>query len=446
MPVKRHDGQSTAADPREVPLLVRGAHVRVTEGPDTGAELRIAGLVSSVGTGELCDLRLTDRSVSRDHLRLSLSDKGISLRDDGSRNGTWIGDVRVREATITASTRVRLGSTTLALTLDAKASAVAASNTSRFGSALGASAAMRVVFAMLQRAAPTDLTVLLEGESGVGKEVLARSIHAASPRAERPFVTVDCGAIPAHLVESELFGHVRGSFTGATSDRQGLFAEADGGTIFLDEVGELPLEMQPKLLRVLEQREVRPVGANRARSIDVRVVAATNRQLVGSVARGEFREDLMYRLAVVKVTVPPLRDRREDVPLLARSFLTATTGDPRADLPPAIVEMLTAYAWPGNVRELRNVVQRFAALGLTDRESLLGIDGSPTDARGAGVGELADLPYHEARQQVMDRFDRGYLEEVLARANGVVIKAAERSGIPRASFYRMLERLGMKAK
>ncbi len=438
-------GQSTAADPRVVPILIRAAEVRVVEGPDVGLALRIDGPVCSVGTGDLCDLRLTDRSVSRDHLRLSLSEHGVSLRDDGSRNGTWIGDVRVAQATITASTRVRIGSTTLALTLDARPSEVAASTSGRFGGALGTAPVMRVVFALLQRAAPTELTVLLEGESGVGKEVLARAVHAASPRAKGPFVTVDCGAIPAHLVESELFGHTRGSFTGATTDRSGLFAEADGGTIFLDEVGELPLEMQPKLLRVLEQREVRPVGANRSRPVDVRVVAATNRQLSGAVSRGEFREDLMYRLAVVKVTVPPLRDRREDVAVLAKSFLAAATGDERAELPPAILDMLVAYAWPGNVRELRNVVQRFAALGLTDRESLLGAPDAPAGP-GLATPELTELPYHEARQVVLDRFDRGYLEAVLTRAGGVVIKAAEQSGIARASFYRMLERLGMKAK
>jgi transcriptional regulator with PAS, ATPase and Fis domain len=290
---KPYDPVVTAADPRVVPILIRGAILRVTEGPDAGVELRVSGPLASVGTGELCDLQLTDRSISRDHLRLSLSDKGIVLRDDSSRNGTWMDDVRVHHAIITKSTSVRLGSTTIQIELDARVSEIAASNTSRFGGALGAAPAMRVVFAMLQRAAATELTVLLEGESGVGKEVLARAIHETSPRAKEPFITVDCGSIPAHLIESELFGHTRGAFTGASGDRQGLFEEASGGTIFLDEIGELPIELQPKLLRVLEQREVRPVGSNRSRPVDVRVVAATNRQLTASVARGEFREDLM---------------------------------------------------------------------------------------------------------------------------------------------------------
>ena len=397
-----------------------------------------------IGTGELADLRLRDPAVSREHLLLSLGEDGLVLRDRTSRNGTWVGGLRIREVALAGDVRLRLGTTTtLVLKADSEVSSVRAYGGGSFGSALGRSPAMRVVFDVLDRASATDLTVLLEGESGVGKEVLARSIHHASKRRSAPFVTVDCGAIPSHLLESELFGHIRGAFTGATTDRTGLFVEANGGTLFLDEGGELPLELQPKLLRVLEQREVRPVGTNKHRPVDVRILAATNRRLASLVAEGGFREDLLYRLSVVKVTVPPLRARPEDVNVLARAFLHEATKDPGAQLPPDVEGMLGSYDWPGNVRELRNVIQRYVALGVRDRASLLVTDDGH-DAPQKLAKELGDLPFNEAKQQVVEKFERAYVEEVLARENGVVVKAAERSGIARASFYRMLERLQIK--
>ncbi|HSO37179.1 MAG TPA: sigma 54-interacting transcriptional regulator [Labilithrix sp.] len=430
---------STVGDPRLAEIAIRAARLEVTEGPDAGMVARVASPVFVIGTGELADLRLTDPTVSREHLRLHVSDAGLVLRDEGSRNGTWLGGLRIHHAAIASDVRVKLGSTAITISVDNEVSAVPVSASGRFGDAIGGSTAMRLVFALLQRAAPTELTVLLEGESGVGKEVLARSIHTQSARRGGPFVAVDCGAIPPQLLESELFGHLRGSFTGANADRGGLFSEADGGTLFLDEIGELPLDMQPKLLRALEQREVRPVGANKPRPIDVRIVAATNRQLAAAVARGEFREDLLYRLSVVRVNVPPLRDRRDDILSLARSFLVTATSDKDAQLPPDIEGMLLAYAWPGNVRELRNCVQRFAALGVRDRASLLAT--SAAEAPAFLDEKLSDLPYHEARQQIVEQFERAYVDGVLEKCDGVVVKAAEHAGIGRASFYRMLERL-----
>ena len=435
-----HQGP-TLGDPRIAEIAIRAARLEVTEGPDLGLVARVASPVFVIGTGELADMRLTDPTVSREHLRLHVSDTGLMLRDEGSRNGTWIGGLRIHHAGIASDVRIKLGSTAITITVDAEVSSVPVSASGRFGEAIGGSTAMRLVFALLQRAAPTELTILLEGESGVGKEVLARSIHTQSSRVNGPFVAVDCGAIPAHLVESELFGHVRGSFTGATSDRGGLFAEADGGTLFLDEIGELPLDMQPKLLRVIEQREVRRVGENRPRPINVRILAATNRQLTGAVARGEFREDLLYRLSVVRVNVPPLRDRREDILSLARAFLVTATSDKNAQLPPDIEGMLLAYAWPGNVRELRNCVQRFAALGARDRATLLATSDSTTSPLLEDGEDLSELPYHEARQRIVERFERSYVSGVLEKCEGVVVKAAEHAGIGRASFYRMLERL-----
>ncbi len=305
----------------------------------------------------------------------------------------------------------------------------------RFGDALGASEAMRQLFATLARVAGEELSVLLEGESGVGKDVLARALHQHSRRAAGPFVVVDCGAIPPNLIESELFGHERGSFTGAESARRGVFEEATGGTLFLDEIGELPLDMQPKLLRALEQREIRPVGGRGTRPIDVRVVAATNRKLTTLAQTGGFRSDLYYRLAVVCATVPPLRDRREDVLPIARAMLRALRKDESAEIASEVEARLVAYRWPGNVRELRNVVERYAVFG--DSPGLFeAIEEPPVREE-----DLATLTYHEAKKRVLDRFEEAYLPRVLERAGGVVTRAAELAGVARPSFYRMLERL-----
>jgi transcriptional regulator with PAS, ATPase and Fis domain len=249
-------------------------------------------------------------------------------------------------------------------------------------------------------------------------------------------VVVDCGAIPENLIESELFGHERGAFTGAEHARKGVFEEANGGTLFLDEIGELPLEMQPKLLRALEAREVRPIGARAPRPIDVRIIAATSRRLAEAARTGEFRSDLFYRLAVARVTVPPLRDRPEDVLPIARAMLRVLAKDPLVEIPADLASMLEAYTWPGNVRELRNVVERWAALGRLDRTMF-----DPLEAQNTAEDDLATLPYHEARKIVLDRFEEKYLPRVLVRANGVVARAAELAQVARPSFYRMLERI-----
>jgi transcriptional regulator with PAS, ATPase and Fis domain len=366
---------------------------------------------------------------------LTLEAAGVRVRDVGSRNGTWIGGVRVREALLTTSTVLTIGATSLSISLDAGPIDLAVSQSTRFGEAIGVSPAIRHVFMLLERAARSDMTVLLEGESGVGKEILARAVHAASARARAPFVALDCGALSPSLIESELFGHERGAFTGAHSARQGLFEAAHGGTIFLDEIGELPIDLQPKLLRVLEEREVRPVGGRTAKPIDVRVVAATNRHLAEAVEAGNFRRDLFYRLAVVLVTVPPLRDRPEDIAPLARAFLRSVLGTPDAELTEDFAAMLSSYSWPGNVRELRNVIQRYALLEVRDAQALFG------GTRGEKGEDLSLLPFHEARRIAMDRFERAYFPKVLARAGGVVSRAAQLAEVARPSFYRMLERV-----
>ena len=423
-------------DARQTAIQVRSAKLVITKGPDTGRTATIDQPTFVIGTGQAADVRLSDPAVSREHVRVSLQPNGVRVRDEGSKNGTWLGGVRVRDVLLSTDASLVVGGTTLAITVEADSLELQLSANDRFGDAIGGSTVMRNLFAMLEKVAPTDLTVLLEGESGTGKDVLSRALHARSSRANEPMVVVDCGAIPPTLIESELFGHERGAFTGADQARKGVFEEANGGTLFLDEVGELPLDMQPKLLRAIEAREVKPIGARAPRPIDVRIIAATSRRLAEAARTGEFRSDLFYRLAVARMTVPPLRDRQEDVVPIARAMLRALRGDPTVEIPPDLASMLEAYPWPGNVRELRNVVERWAALGRLDRTMF-----DPLEAKNTAEDDLAMLSYHEARKIVLDRFEERYLPRVLARANGVMSRAAELAEVARPSFYRMLERI-----
>jgi transcriptional regulator with PAS, ATPase and Fis domain len=431
------DEGTLSAIARPTSLRLRSVGLQVLKGPDAGRTAVADQPTFVVGTGEAADLRLSDPRVSREHLRLTLLPQGVRVRDDGSKNGTFLGAVRVNDLVATSDLALVLGDTSLALTLSGDPLELQLSRHDRFGDAIGPSSVMRHLFARMEQASASDLTILIEGESGVGKDLLARAIHAHSPRAAGPFVVADCSAIPEPLVESELFGHERGAFTGADKARRGLFEEASGGTLFLDEVGELPIDVQPKLLRALEQREVRPVGAQAARPVDVRIVAATNRRLSEAARTGEFRSDLFYRLAVVRVTVPPLRERPEDILPIARAILRAKKGDAAADFPPELASLLVAYAWPGNVRELRNVVERHAVLGAGSR--VVFDEGTPPAT--SFTEGLDDMTFHDARKQVLERFEEYYLPRVLERAGGVVTRAAELAGVARPSFYRMLERL-----
>ncbi|MBX3185721.1 MAG: sigma 54-interacting transcriptional regulator [Labilithrix sp.] len=428
-----HEVPTHTVAERATSLRLRAVELRVTAGPDVGRTARLDRPSFVVGGGESADLRLTDRAISREHLRITLDAEGVRVRDEGSKNGTFIGGARVRDMVMTEDFALTLGGTVLLFTMQSEV-VLPLSAGDRFGDAIGTSPAMRHLFANLERFAATDFTVLLEGESGVGKDLIAQSIHARSARTEGPFVVLDCSAIPENLIESELFGHERGAFTGADRARTGAFELAHGGTLFLDEIGELPLELQPKLLRALEQREIRPIGGNDVRHVDVRVIAATNRKLGEAARVGTFRSDLFYRLAVLRVSVPPLRERAEDILPIARAMLRATTGDPLADFGGAFASMLCAYAWPGNVRELRNVVERYAAVGAE------GIFGGIENALPSDDDRLAELSYQEAKKIVMDRFEDAYVPRVLARADGVISRAAELAGVARPSFYRMLER------
>jgi transcriptional regulator with GAF, ATPase, and Fis domain len=301
------------------------------------------------------------------------------------------------------------------------------------------------VFAVLELIAQSDVAVLIEGETGTGKELCAEAIRSAGPRAKGPFVVCDLAGVSRSLIESELFGHVRGAFTGADRDREGAFQQAHGGTIFIDEIGELELDMQPRLLRALESRKVKPVGAPHYRDVDVRVIAATNRDLREEVKAGRFRDDLYHRLAVVRVTLPPLRDRKEDVAALVQQFLAGKD----VEVPSETMGLFTEYDWPGNVRELKNVIDRGLSLMGHNRvlePSLLGLEATPgaapsgTNPQWPSVGNEG---FREAKERLIASWERDYVMQLLRRAGGNVSKAAREGGLDRVYLHRLIKKYGI---
>jgi len=421
----------------------------VVDGPSRGSKAAVSSGTARVGAADGNDLTIADPTVSRVHCELVARAGAITLRDLGSTNGTFVEGVRVRDAEIPPGAVVRVGASAFRVDVGQEPTFVELSARESFGELVGSSLEMRRLYAALERLAPTDTTLLVEGETGTGKDVLARSLHAASPRAADPFVAVDCGAIPENLVESELFGHVRGAFTGAVGDRKGVFEEAHGGTLFLDEIGEMPIAMQPKLLRAIESRSVRRVGATTSRPVDVRIVAATNRSLARCVNEGTFREDLYYRLAVVTLSLPPLRTRREDIPMLARHFHRAISGAAAPELPPEFLARLMGRSWPGNVRELRNFVERSVSLGLIDERPTSPSSAAPAARQspdGPDIGAMLAmrLPLKDARAAWIESFESIYVRDVLRQCGGNVTRAAERAGVSRRFLQRMIARLGIK--
>jgi DNA-binding NtrC family response regulator len=402
-------------------------------GPDKGASVRLESEETVVGTSATAHLVLTDATVSRHHLSLQALPDGWLVSDLGSTNGTHLDGRRVRAAYVAPGDKLQLGATQLKLEAEKQPVDLALSQRASFGRLLGKSVAARRLFALLERVAPESATVLLSGETGTGKDLAAEAIHEASPRAQGPFIVVDCGGLVDNLLESELFGHEKGAFTGADSARNGAFEEADGGTLFLDEIGELPRELQPKLLRVIERRELRRVGAVEPRAIDVRIVAATNRDLKLAVNQGLFREDLFHRLNVVSIRIPPLRERMEDVPLLAEHLWREYTGDRHEVLPEALLSAFLAYHWPGNVRELRNKVERAV---------LLARAGRVTDAL-SGIGEVKldePFPFRQAKAAAIESFERVYLAALLERARGNISEAARLAAMDRVHLTRLVQK------
>jgi DNA-binding NtrC family response regulator len=440
------DGLSTVSQLRYSPSAVPTTTftIRVADGPDRGATMVLDGSHASrllVGQSPACDLRLSDPGVSRRHLAVETVEDKLRVLDLGSTNGTFIGSTRIVEAYVEGGESLRMASTTLYIERADRAPSTALPAATHFGRVVGWSREMRRLYPLCERLALASVPVIIEGETGTGKEVLAESLHEEGPRAQGPFVVFDCTAVPPNLVESELFGHERGAFTGAVAARKGLFEQAHGGTLLIDEIGDLELALQPKLLRALERGELRRVGGDRAIRVDVRVLAATRRDLDREVAAGRFRDDLFHRLAVTRIELPPLRARKGDIGPLVRHFVAQLGGDPRA-LPDALVARWEDYPWPGNVRELRNAVARQMALG-----ELAESGSGPQESEHPPAGDflaavLAErLPIVTARQRVVDELERRYVEQVLAEHGGNVARAAAASGIGRRYFHMIRTRL-----
>jgi two-component system response regulator GlrR len=418
-------------------LLIRTLRIEVSAGPDRGRSLEIDEDEVTVGTDASASLVLSDPTVSRMHFAIRPQPEGWELRDLGSTNGTQVEGVTVLDAMVAPGQTIRIGQTTLRLESSGAVSMQPLSEDASWGRALGKSPAMRRLFAVLPRIAASDVAVLLEGETGTGKTLLADAIHRAGPRRTGPFVVVDCGAVPRNLLEAELFGHEPGAFTDGSSLRIGAFEAAAGGTLLLDEIGELALDLQPVLLRAIDRREIQRIGSTRRIPVDVRIIASTNRDLKAEVNARRFRSDLYFRLAVLVVAMPPLRERTSDIPALVKAILESL-GD--TDSPVArslaggeLLPELLRHAWPGNVRELRNYVEACIV-----RQEV---------AHAPAGGEPAidpALPLRAVRDRWIRHVERRYLEQLLLIHGNNVTAAARAAGVDRVHLHRLLSRAGLR--
>jgi DNA-binding NtrC family response regulator len=418
----------------------------VIDGPCCGRSVRIGRDPVAIGSAPGSGLTLDDSTVSRRHVTVQAVPGGFLVADCGSTNGTFYEGSRITQAVVGPGAVLRVGRTSLVLRPDDSVEAIEPTARQAFGDLDGVSLPMRRLFAILEQVAPTDSTVLVEGETGTGKELVAWALHQGSPRRSGPFVVFDCGAVPRELIESELFGHVRGAFTGATADRPGAFVRADGGTVFVDELTAMPLELQPKLLRALESRAVKPVGSDNLRPVDVRVVAACNTDIEAEVRAERFRADLYYRLSVVHVRIPPLRRRREDIaPIVKRILSRLGIVDPGSIEGPNL-ERLTAHAWPGNVRELRNVIERAVALSgtraprFTDLRLQIGPAMQQEELR-----VRTESTFAEAKEELTASFEKRYLADLMERSKGNISLAARVAGLDRKHLRKLLRRHGLVA-
>jgi DNA-binding NtrC family response regulator len=416
--------------------VVRRLRVQVIDGPDKDRVVEHSGGSLAVGTSPDNELVLTDPTVSRYHLELRC-EGGVLVKDLGSRNGTFIGDVRVHEALVPVGARLRLGRTVVAL-LDVGIEATPPpQKTPEIPGLVAASPALNEIAAAVERLAQSNVSVLVQGETGTGKELIARAIHEAGPRARGPFVVVDAGALPATLIASQLFGHERGAFTGAERRQEGAFELAHGGSIFLDEIGELPLAVQPALLGVLERRSFRRLGGKEDIQVDVRVISATHRDLRAEANQGTFRADLYFRLAVARIEIPPLRDRPEDIEPLVEHFAREITGAPGLPFSEATMAALRAHRWSGNVRELRNVVESALAMGTV---SLDGVPSAVPDTARSGT----IVPYRAARAEALAAFERRYLRTLIETNGGNASAAARAASMDRPYLLSLLRRHGLR--
>ncbi|MCB9630819.1 MAG: sigma 54-dependent Fis family transcriptional regulator [Sandaracinus sp.] len=431
-------GEALPKGKREAAQLV------VVDGPDMGRAVRLDAEPVLVGASRECALVLSDERVSRRHCSVEVREGVFRVVDLGSRNGTLFEGSALTEATVPLGATIQCGRSFLRILPRNAELEVRPSASRRFGELVGESLAMREVFAVLELAAASEVTVLLEGETGTGKELAARALHAEGPRRSGPFVAIDCGALPENLVESELFGHVKGAFTGAQSDRAGAFRRARGGTLFLDELDGVPLDVQARLLRAIEERRVRPVGGEEEVGVDVRLVCGARADLSKRVADGAFRPDLYYRISVLRVSLPPLRARREDVAPIAAALLRARGLEPGPIAGPSF-DRLFAHDWPGNVRELRNVLDRALALR-PDATSFADLRVRVGEARDDGdpLAVRVDLPFGDAKQRVVDAFERRYLDELVTRHEGNLSAAARDAGLDRKHLRQLLEKHGLR--
>jgi transcriptional regulator with GAF, ATPase, and Fis domain len=431
------------------------------KGKETAETIIFDGEACRIGSHESNDLVIDDPMISRFHCRIAREGHAWRVTDTGSKNGTRLNGVKVLAAELDAESVLSLGESSIRVRTVSRGHVSRIAAPAQFGAIIGHSAPMQNLFAVLERVAASEIDVLIHGESGTGKELVATELVQRSARADGPVVVVDCGSISPALVESELFGHIRGAFTGAERDREGAFEAADGGTLFLDEIGELPLELQPKLLRALEAREVRRVGTTKMKRIDVRVIAATNRELEREVNRGRFREDLYYRLAKFSVRVPPLRDRTEDIPLLVKGFLAAVgSRDAQRLFSPEVIAEMQTHDWPGNVRELKNYVERSVVLDdvpiPSRRSGTMRAFNMPAATADAEVNraesresdvprpEVNDVPFRIAKETAIATFERAYLGPLIERCNGNVSQAARAAKMDRMYLHQLAQKHGFR--
>jgi DNA-binding NtrC family response regulator len=448
----------------------KGTHRRVLElsrcgllllsGPRRGEEVIVDRECFRIGKSPDSDLVLIDATVSRDHCEIVHDKKGYLLRDLGSTNGTLLDGGEIREGYLRAGAVISVGRVELKVRPYAERISVLPSEHDSFGQMVGKDPVMREIFGLLERLATSDATLLIGGETGTGKDLLARAVHAASPRARGPFIVVDCGAVVGTLIESELFGHERGAFTGAVEARKGAFELAHKGTLFLDEIGELPLALQPKLLRALETRRIRRVGGAAELPVDIRIIAASNRDLELEVAREKFREDLYFRLAVVPVRLPALRERRDDIPILARALLAAvcaqsTPNEPPVEIGDDALSALRAHEWPGNVRELRNVLERGALMARAAGETELRVPGfglgfgngrAPQTGPSTGEAFEPQHSYRQTRERWEAEFERRYVTWLLGRHDGNVSSAAREADMDRKYLHKLAKKHGLRGE
>jgi DNA-binding NtrC family response regulator len=402
--------------------------------------LRLGAGSCILGAGEEADLVIESDTVSRQHAELRLVPEGVRVTDLGSKNGSYYLGQRFQSMSLQPGSRFRIGSVEIEIAIDTEALARGETpNPQSYGDLMGISPSMRQLFAQLVRLEGSNVNLLIAGESGTGKELIARAVHEHSALRRGPFAVVNCGALDRQLVRSELFGHRRGAFTGAVQHHVGAFEAAEGGTLFLDEIGELPLDVQPVLLRALEQRKITPVGSHDEIAFDVRLIAATHRDLLAEVRAGTFREDLFYRVQVLRLEVPPLRDRLEDVGVLAQTF-ARRQGAP--SLPLDFIEALARHHWPGNVRELRNAVEAYLALGVLPSSAAR----PHSDAIDDALSQFVDpnQTYAAQKQELTQRFTRAYLEHLLRTTAGNQSEAARLSGLERSYLGKLINRLGLR--